>query len=55
MCRLNVEFGRLKGWIKSPKEAAEELNIKTEDANESFRKNIKFEVNHNLMLEHTSH
>ncbi len=27
MCRLNVEFGRLKGWLKSPREAVEETEV----------------------------
>ena len=52
MCRLNVEFGRLKGWIKSPKQAAEDLDITIQEASESFNKNLKLEVNCNLMLEH---
>lgn len=52
MCRLNVEFGRLKGWIKSPKEAAEELNVSIEEAAQSFGQNLQLEVTNNLMLEH---
>lgn len=37
---LNVEFGRLKGWLKSPKEAAEELNIPLEEAAKAFQSNL---------------
>ena len=52
MCRLNVEFGRLKGWVKSPKEAADELNITTEEAAQGFGQNLQLEVTNNLMIEH---
>lgn len=41
ICRLNIEFGRLKGWIKSPKEAAEELDISLEQASKGFDSNLK--------------
>lgn len=49
--KLNVEFGRLKGWIKSPKEAAEELDIPFEQAAESFNSNLKLESSNFLSLE----
>ncbi len=50
ICRLNVEFGRLKGWIKSAKEAADELNIPVEEATLSFRSNHQLEKNSVLAL-----
>ena len=37
---LNVEFGRLKGWIKTPKEASEELNISEQEARQCFQTNF---------------
>ena len=52
MCRINVEFGRLKGWVKSHKEAADELNISIEEAAQGFGKNLQLEINSNLMIEH---
>lgn len=41
--KLNVEFGRLKGWIKSPREAAKELDIPIEIAEQAFEGNHKLE------------
>lgn len=41
MCRLNVEFGRLKGWIRSHEEASQELGIDAELAAESFASNLR--------------
>ena len=38
--RLNVEFGRLKGWLKSAPEAAFELDMDIDLAQESFGSNI---------------
>lgn len=43
ICRLNVEFGRLKGWLKTPKEAAEELDIPFNQASAAFDCNFKLE------------
>jgi len=39
--RLNVEFGRLKGWVKNAQEAAEEMDIDVSDAMGSFNTNLK--------------
>lgn len=41
MGRLNVEFGRLKGWIQSPTEATQEMDINMRDAATAFRSNLK--------------
>lgn len=43
ICKLNVEFGRLKGWIKSPKEAVDEMDISLNMAAEAFGSSIKLE------------
>lgn len=34
MKKFNLEVGRIRGWLKDPKHAAEELDITVEDANE---------------------
>ena len=39
--RLNVEHGRLKGWIKSPQEAADEMSIPLTEAQASFKANLR--------------
>lgn len=41
ICQLNVEFGRLKGWLRSPNEAAAELNIASEHAERLFASNLQ--------------
>jgi len=38
--KLNVEFGRLKGWLRDYKEAAEELNIPELEAKMYFKSNF---------------
>ena len=39
--KFNVEAGRLNGWIKTPAEAAAELNYSIEDVENFFNSNIK--------------
>jgi hypothetical protein len=41
MVRLNVEFGRLKGWLKTASDASDELGIEIEKANDSFKSNLR--------------
>lgn len=42
MMRMNVEFGRLKGWVKTPSEASTEMGIEIEAATQMFeRKNFQ--------------
>lgn len=36
MAKFNVEVGRLRNWIKSPEEAAQELNISLQDASSAW-------------------
>jgi hypothetical protein len=40
LMRMNVEFGRLKGWITTPQQADEELNVK--GSSECFGSSFKF-------------
>lgn len=39
--QLNLEVGRLRGWIKSPAEAAEEFDITEEEANEYWNSSFQ--------------
>ncbi|AXV67669.1 DUF4942 domain-containing protein (plasmid) [Pseudoalteromonas lipolytica] len=41
LAKMNVQFGKLKGWVKSPKEAAEEMGVDIEIAEMSFDANFK--------------
>jgi Domain of unknown function (DUF4942) len=41
MCRLNVEFGRLKGWVRNAHEAAEEMDIPVAQAQGAFNTNLR--------------
>ena len=53
LIRFNIEMGRLKGWLKEPQNAADELDIPIEVAQESFKSNLQLEASSFLMLEHT--
>ena len=48
--RLNVEFGRLKGWLQDKQQAAEELNIPVNEAAESFGKNRQINISNVKLL-----
>lgn len=50
MCKLNTEFGRLKGWLRSAQDACDELNITPEEAQRSFGSNIMLTANNILKL-----
>lgn len=41
MRRLNVEFGRLKGWVKDWSEAAQEMDIPQEEAKQAFNSSFR--------------
>jgi hypothetical protein len=41
MRRLNVEFGRLKGWVKDWSEAAQEMDISEEEARQAFNSSFR--------------
>jgi len=47
--KLNVEFGRLKGWLKDEQEASEELKIPLKDI-KNFGSNFRFEASDALLL-----
>lgn len=45
IARLNVEFGKLKGWVSSPKEAAEEIKgVDLDLAKKAFSSSMKIKV-----------
>lgn len=54
ICRLNVEFGRLKGWLKSKQQAADELDIPVEQVEVSFNSNLKLTNENLLSLTHSN-
>jgi hypothetical protein len=41
MCKLNVEFGRLKGWLKSKEAASDELEMPIEEVSTAFCSNYQ--------------
>lgn len=41
ICKMNVEFGRLKGWLKTKQQAAEELNESVKDISNAFNSNLQ--------------
>ncbi|MDA3856215.1 MAG: DUF4942 domain-containing protein [Candidatus Woesearchaeota archaeon] len=49
MKRFNIEAGKLNGWIKSPKEASEEMNINFDEAITYFNSN-SYLLNSNIKL-----
>lgn len=49
--RLNVEFGRLKGWLKDKHQAADELNIPAKEAAASFNANRQITISNVKLLE----
>lgn len=48
--RLNIEFGKLKGWLKHSDDAVNELNINKELAERSFNETMKLEINNVKLL-----
>lgn len=50
MVRLNTEYGRLKGWLKTAQEAASELDIPVDDAEQSFNSNLQLSTTNLLQL-----
>jgi hypothetical protein len=41
MRKLNIEAGRLNGWVKSPEEAAAEMNIPVEEVRQMYNSNLQ--------------
>lgn len=50
MMRLNVEFGRLKSWLKNAQHAVDEMDIEITDAMDSFNSNLKLSSDGLVML-----
>lgn len=48
--KLNTEFGRLKGWLKSAQQAADEMDIDIQEAAESFNSNLQLTTDNLLQL-----
>ena len=48
--RLNVEFGRLKGWLKDAQQAADEIGIPIIEASEAFHSNLAITGNNIKLL-----
>ena len=46
--RLNVEFGRLMGWVKDAAQASDEMGVDLEEAAQSFGSNLH--LNNTLKL-----
>ena len=51
MKKLNLEAGRLNGWIKTPKQASEEFAITELEAKEMFRGNFAMLPKNMIMIE----
>lgn len=50
LIKLNVEFGRIKGWLRNKEEAASELQVTPEQAASAFATNIRLAGNPQLLL-----
>lgn len=50
MKAINIEAGRLLGWLRSPKEASDELDIKQEDAEKFFHSLPEISIDNSLKL-----
>lgn len=47
---LNVEFGRLKGWIKNKPQAMDEMDLSEKEVNKSWGQQFKLETSNTLLL-----
>jgi SAM-dependent methyltransferase len=45
MLKFNLEAGKLNGWLKSPEQAAEEMEVKIKDVEKFFKSHTKIELN----------
>ncbi len=50
MRKLNIEAGRLNGWIKSPQEASKEMGIPLKDMIDYFDSNQKITLKHSTIF-----
>jgi hypothetical protein len=55
MKKLNIEFGRLKGWLKNHEQASQELNIPIEETKEMFNSNFLLQSSNVVLLEEYHH
>ena len=44
IARLNIEFGRLMGWLKSSKDAIDELGVSADQARDGFASNLSLDA-----------
>lgn len=51
MKRLNIEAGRLNGWVKSPEEAAEEMNIPLAEVRSYYNSNLQITAKNTGLLQ----
>ena len=50
MQRLNVEMGRINGWVRDKKEASKEFGLSEEEISDAWGKNKKFDINSGCKL-----
>ena len=50
MKAINIEAGRLLGWLRSPAEASSELNMKEAEARQYFGKLVEIPMSSIKML-----
>lgn len=50
-CKLNTEFGRLMGWLRTAQDANEEMDVPMDIANDAFGSNLQLTANHAALLE----
>ena len=50
-CKLNTEFGRLMGWLRTAQDANEEMDVPMDIANDAFGSNLQLTANHVALLE----
>ena len=50
IARLNIEFGRLLGWLRSSKDAMDELGVSAEAARDGFGSNLALDAADNSVL-----
>lgn len=48
--KMNTEFGRLKGWLKSAQDASDEMGIDIEEAAQCFNSNLQLSSNNLVQL-----
>ncbi len=49
-CKLNTEFGRMMGWLRTAQDACDEMDVPMDIANEAFGSNLQLTANHVALL-----